>query len=129
MAKLPLSANHPPANHLLAALSPDVLARVSPELDVIPLKLRQFVHKAGEPIREVYFPGGGFVSIVTLLDDGSMVEVATIGREGMLGMSAVLNGDPSPSAAMVQGESDTCYRMSAEAFRREMDRRDAFTNC
>ena len=44
-------------------------------------------------------------------------------------MSAVLNGDPSPSAAMVQGESDTCYRMSAEAFRREMDRRDAFTNC
>lgn len=54
MAKLPLSANHPPANHLLAALSPDVLARVSPELDVIPLKLRQFVHKAGEPIREVY---------------------------------------------------------------------------
>ena len=96
MAKLPLSANHPPANNLLAALSPDVLARVSPELDVIPLKLRQFVHKAGEPIREVYFPGGGFISIVTLLDDGGMVEVATIGREGMLGMSAVLNGDPSP---------------------------------
>ena len=55
-----------------------------------------------------------------------MVEVATIGREGMLGVSAVLNGDPSPAAAMVQAETDTCYRMAVDAFRGEMDRRGPF---
>jgi len=55
-----------------------------------------------------------------------MVEVATVGREGVLGVSALLNGDPSPSAAMVQGETDTCYRMPADVFRAEVDRKDAF---
>jgi CRP-like cAMP-binding protein len=55
-----------------------------------------------------------------------MVEVATIGREGMIGVSAVMDGTPVTSAAMVQGETDTCYRMKVEAFRREVDRRGAF---
>lgn len=55
-----------------------------------------------------------------------MVEVATIGHKGMFGMSAALNRDPSPSATMVQAETDTCYTMSAEAFRKEMDRRGPF---
>lgn len=116
----------PPANHLLAALPDDVFERIAPALDVVPLALKRFLYKPGEPIREVYFPGGGFVSIVTVLKDGSMVEVATVGREGMLGVSAVLNGDASPSAAMVQAETDTCYRLPAEVFRAEMDRRNEF---
>jgi CRP-like cAMP-binding protein len=90
------------------------------------LKLRRFLHKPGERIDQVYFPGGGFISVITVLKDGGMVEVATIGREGMLGMSAVLNGDPSPAASMVQAETDECYTMSAKAFRQEMDRRGAF---
>jgi CRP-like cAMP-binding protein len=74
----------------------------------------------------VYFPGGGFCSMLTVLEDGSMVEIATIGREGMVGVSAVLDGTPVISAAMVQGATDTCYRMSVDAFRREIDRRGAF---
>jgi len=90
------------------------------------LKLKRILHKPGEPIDQVYFPGGGFASVVTVLKDGSMVEVATIGREGMLGVSAALNRDPSPSAVMVQAEIDTCYTMSAEAFRQEMVRHGAF---
>jgi CRP-like cAMP-binding protein len=121
------SANTPaPANHLLAALPADDYARLAPTLRNTPLKLKRFLHKAGEAVDQVYFPGGGFVSVVTVLKDGGMVEVATIGREGMLGMSGVLNGDASPAASMVQAESDVCYTMSAKAFREEMDRRGAF---
>jgi hypothetical protein len=41
-------------------------------------------------------------------------------------MSAVLNDGPSPSVAMVQAESDACYRMPAKAFRDEIDRRGRF---
>jgi CRP-like cAMP-binding protein len=55
-----------------------------------------------------------------------MVEVATVGREGLLGASAILNGAPSVSAAMVQAETDTCYRMPADVFREEIDRRNSF---
>jgi CRP-like cAMP-binding protein len=120
------SARPPPTNRLLAALPADVFDRISPSLDVIPLKLKEILHKAGEPIGNVYFPGGGFCSIVTVLHDGSMVEVATVGREGMVGVPAVLTGSASPSATMVQGAGDTCYRMSADAFRHEMNRHEAF---
>jgi CRP-like cAMP-binding protein len=63
--------------------------------------------------------------MVTVLKDGRMVEVATIGREGMVGIEAV-QAYPVSSAAMVQGEADSCYRMKADVFRREMDRRGVF---
>ena len=116
----------PPTNQLLAALSSEVFDRIGPHLEVVPLTLKQFVHKPGERIRDIYFPGGGFISIVTVLNDGGMVEVATVGREGMIGVSAILNGDPSPAAAMVQAETDTCYRMPADVFREEIDRRNSF---
>jgi CRP-like cAMP-binding protein len=123
---LPSSNRPPPANRLLAALPADDYARLAPTLPNTPLKLKHFLHKAGEAIDQVYFPGGGFVSVVTVLKDGSMVEVATIGREGMLGISAGSDGGLSPAAGMVQAESDVCYTMSTEAFRQEMDRRGAF---
>ena len=115
-----------PGNQLLAALPFDVLMGITPALEIIPLKLKVFLHKPGDPMDAVYFPGGGFCSIVTVLKNGDMVEVATVGREGMLGFAAHLNGDASPSATMVQAETDTCYRMPVKIFRAEMDRREGF---
>jgi CRP-like cAMP-binding protein len=124
------SANKPPPtdnpNRLLAALPAADYARILPSLTVVPLKLKETLHKPGERIQAVYFPGGGFCSMLTVLEDGSMVEIATIGREGLVGVSAVLDGSPVTSTAMVQGETDTCYRMKVDAFRREVDRRGVF---
>ena len=125
----PPSAPTPPQdnpNLLLAALPADEYKRIAQSLDTIPLKLKSLLHRAGDPIEHIYFPGGGFVSMVTELKDGGMVEVATIGREGMVGITAVLDGNPVSSTSMVQGETDTCYRMKADVFRREMDRRGVF---
>ena len=128
-ASLSASNRPPPAlvqNHLLAALPRADCDSLMPTLDIVPLKLKELLHKPGEHIQHVYFPGGGFCSIVTVLENGSMVEVATVGREGMVGVTAALDGSPASSATMVQGETDTCYRMTADAFRREMGRRGAF---
>jgi len=126
--RLPPGENRPPPieNRLLAALPPEIYQRIAPTLDVVPLILKNILHKPGEPIQHVYFPGGGFCSIVTVLEDGNMVEVATVGKEGMVGTSVVLDGSPPRSAVMVQGESNTCYRMSAGAFRKETDRQGPF---
>jgi CRP-like cAMP-binding protein len=124
------SANRPPPsqnpNRLLAALPADEYQRIAKSLETVPLKLKAPIHPAGNPIDHVYFPGGGFCSMLTVLKDGAMVEVATIGREGAVGVSAILDGTPVSSTTMVQGETDTCYRMKADVFRREMDRRGAF---
>jgi len=113
-------------NHLLAALSAEESERIVPVLDVVELKLKHVLHKPGEPIQFVYFPGGGFCSVLTVLEDGGMVEVATIGREGMVGIAAVLDGVSPNGTSMVQGEAEVCYRMTAGGFRREMDRRGRF---
>jgi CRP-like cAMP-binding protein len=126
----PSTMNRPPPaevqNLLLAALPKVDRERLVPTLEIVPLKLKDLLHKAGEPIQYVYFPGGGFCSMVTVLEDGAMVEVATVGREGMLGVTALLDGGSPTAASMVQGETDICYRMTAHAYRREMDRRGAF---
>ena len=113
-------------NRLLAALPKSERDRILPSLEIVPLKLKQYLQKPGETTRHVYFPGGGFCSLVTVLEDGDMVEVATIGREGAVGLNAALDGAPMPAAVMVQGETDACYRMSANIFRREMAKRTAF---
>ena len=94
----PFTANRPPPggnrNLLLAALPANEYKRIAQTLDTIPLKLKAHIHRPGEPIEHVYFPGGGFCSMLTVLKDGGMVEVATIGREGMAGFSAGLDGNP-----------------------------------
>jgi CRP-like cAMP-binding protein len=113
-------------NHLLAALPSADRERVMGSIEIFPLKLKEILQKPGDRLREVYFPAGGFLSVVSVLEDGQMVEVATIGREGMLGISAVLGGSPVSATTMVQGEAALCYRMPIEAFQREMDRRGAF---
>jgi CRP-like cAMP-binding protein len=129
--QMSLPTNRPPptepTNRLLAALPPADRSRILPTLRTIPIKLKQVLHKPGEPIDRIYFPGGGFCSIVAVLQDGGMVEVATVGREGMLGLGAFMDGgDPWPSLTMVQGESDMCYAMTVDAFRAEMDQHGAF---
>jgi CRP-like cAMP-binding protein len=126
----PPAPNRPPPqsvpNLLLAALPAADRDRLLPTLDVLPLKLKALLHKPAEPIEYLYFPGGGFCSMVTVLEDGGMVEVATVGREGLVGVIAALDGTSATSATMVQGAADVAYRMSVSAFRDEMDRRGAF---
>ena len=115
-----------PVQNLLIAALPDAdRDRIVSTLDIIPLRLKELLHKPGEPIGHVYFPGGGFCSVVAVLMNGSMVEVATVGREGAVGVTA-FEGSFVSSATIVQGETDTCYRMTAQTYRQEMDRLGAF---
>ena len=117
------SPTTPAATNLLLGALPDAdYARLSSKLEVVSLKLKEFVHRSGERLTHVHFPGSGFFSELTVLANGDMVEVATIGREGMAGWSVGLNGHAIPSTTMVQGEIATCFRLRAADFIREMDR-------
>lgn len=127
--RLPKPSSNAPArlsNRLLTALPLADLDRLHSALDVVPLPVKQILHRPGEPIGYVYFPGAGFCSELTVLESGAMVEVATVGREGMVGIFATEDGERSPSVSMVQASMHTCYRLPARRFREEMHRAGAF---
>jgi len=113
-------------NTLLASLPSDEHQRVSSQLTFRPLRVRQLLHKHGEPISEVYFPGRSVCSITNVMEDGAIVEVATVGREGLIGVSAVIGAPVASGDAIVQVAVDPAAVMGIDAFRREMDRRGAF---
>lgn len=116
----------PASNALLAALDPADLARLERDLEVVSLPVKQFLHRPGDVVEYVYFPATGFCSELTMLESGDMVEIATIGSEGMVGVFAASDGHVATSVAMVQAEMARCYRLRASVFRREMDRRGGF---
>ena len=72
-------------------------------LEIVPLKSRQVLYGPGEPPRHVYFPRGGFLSSTIVMENGAMVEVATIGREGMAGLATKWPGGAAPTNTARRG--------------------------
>jgi CRP-like cAMP-binding protein len=87
------SATLKPRNRLLAALPHDVLSSLRPHLKPVSLPRGRVLCDAEEPLKRVYFVEAGVVSLVTVFEDGTTPEMATVGREGMVGISALLGGD------------------------------------
>jgi CRP-like cAMP-binding protein len=82
-----------PRNGLLAALAPEVLLSLLPHLEPVSLPHGRVLCEAEEPLKRVYFVEAGIVSLVTVFEDGTTPEMATVGREGMVGIGALLGGD------------------------------------
>jgi CRP-like cAMP-binding protein len=102
-------------NRLLRALSPAIRRRLVPLVELMPFNLKDTLIEHDVPIHHVYFPLQGVVSLVGTLADGTIVEVATIGHEGMVGLPLFLRATTIPFTAFVQipGEG---LRMEAAAF-------------
>src|SRR5262249_434222 len=109
-------------NKLLAHLPAAEYRRVSATLDPIPLPFQHLLLKPGEPLDHVYFPGNGVCSVTQAMRDGRTVEVATVGNEGLIGLSA-LSGGRSFVGVLVKVSESAGHVMSVGAFRREMRRR------
>lgn len=89
-------------NHLLRALPADVLAALAPHLERVDVPLLETLASEGEPYEHVYFPETGVISIVSKLDDGTEVEIGTIGNEGMAGLNVVLGASSIPSLTLME---------------------------
>ena len=108
-------------NKLLAALSARYYKKLVPNLEMVELPLAKILYDQKEVIQYVYFPRRAAVSMVNIFEDGSMVEVGVVGREGMVG-SALLSGDNlSPHQAIVQIAGGG-WRMKAGVFKKEIGR-------
>ena len=108
-------------NHVLAALPAGEVRRLLRQLTEVSLEIKTVLFEPGEPIAAVHFPLDGVISLVTPLEDGAIVEVATVGNEGVVGVPLVLGGSLAVRAiSQVPGRA---LRMEAKAFLAELERR------
>jgi CRP-like cAMP-binding protein len=91
-----------PRNRLLLALPSRNLKRLMPELEQIRCQRAQILMDADSSLDNVFFPDSGVVSVVAVYADGSIIEMATIGREGCSGVQAILGAKRSSVQLLVQ---------------------------
>jgi CRP-like cAMP-binding protein len=106
-----------PRNRLLLALPPRDLKRLLPELECIACERAQVLMDADSALDHVYFPDSGVVSVLAVYADGSVIEMATIGREGCTGVQAILGAKTSSARLLVQIPGSAA-KMSRAAFTR-----------
>jgi CRP-like cAMP-binding protein len=107
-------------NRLLAALSVEEYELLAPHLEPVTLNLSEILFQPDERLQHVYFPLNSIVSLLTELSDGNGIEVGLVGREGFVGISAILGGTET-KVATVQAQGRALKMRTAklqEEFRR-----------
>jgi len=89
-------------NHLLASLSTADFDTLRPHLRTEQLRHEAVLYEVGDDISSAYFPHIGVISLVVNLASGETIETGMVGRDGLLGGSAALNGRVSLNKAIVQ---------------------------
>jgi CRP-like cAMP-binding protein len=114
-----------PRNRLLLALPSRNLKQLMPELEHIHCQGEQVLMDADSSLDNVFFPHSGVVSVVAVYADGSVIEMATIGREGCSGVQAVFGAKSSSVRLLVQIPGSAA-KMSRAAFTRAMKSMPSF---
>jgi CRP-like cAMP-binding protein len=77
-------------SRLLDGLSPDEYERLIGVSEPSSFGLKHVLLAPGTPIDTIYFPLTAVISLLTTMDDGSSIEIATIGNEGIVGIPVFL---------------------------------------
>jgi CRP-like cAMP-binding protein len=107
-------SHDPLQNQQLASLSADVYLAVKSHLSVLSFPIGTTLMDDGGVFEDVYFPLAGMISLVVEMKDGTGIETATVGREGVVGAMSALGIPRSHVRATVQLPL-VCARISARA--------------
>ena len=88
-------------NRILASLSAEELARLSPDFEQVTLPVNQSLFRYGDAVESIFFPCTAVISLVCLLEGGRGVEIGLVGREGLVGLQTVLGPHNATYAAEV----------------------------
>jgi len=108
-------------NAILSNLPQAEFALLEPELEHVVLEFKDVLQEPGEPIKHIWFPKRGVMSLLSHMNNGEAVEVATVGRETAAGLSVVLGSPRIAQETIVQipGEG---HRLNVRVFDRDRDR-------
>src|SRR3954452_19354840 len=116
MPKTPTPAARP-RNRFLARLPEAEYRRLLPLLEPVTLEADRMLYEARGPIDYAYFPSGSVLSALTVMRDGNAIEVATVGKEGLVGHYG-FGGKTSPHRVVVQ-VGDGGFRIASRALQEE----------
>src|SRR5574337_304094 len=107
-------------NRILAGLPREEYQRILPSLERVTLRSGQVLSEPGAVMQYAYFPDTAIVSILSLAEEGTSIEVSLVGNEGVIGIPIVLRSGTAPYRMIVQNPG-VAWRMRAEALRKEFD--------
>lgn len=116
------------ANLLLARFPQSVRERLLSRLEAVPLPAGHVVYEAQSSMESAYFPISGVLSAVVVMLDGNMIEVATVGFEGGVGVGTTLTGTLSTHRVFAQVAGHG-LRIPCELINQEVDRDPAMRQC
>lgn len=96
------TSNNPVGNHILNSIPESEYNLVRADLEYIETPQHHILHEAGEKIEYAYFLNEGMASLVVLTSDGRSVEVAIVGREGIVGTPLAVGLHRGPYRAIMQ---------------------------
>ena len=120
---VPAPGDARPKNRLLAGLPKSDWRRLTPHLRTIPVSAKYVFYRANDPIYDIYFLNGGVASMTMAMRTGDVVELATVGDEGLLGISALWGAERSAGDAFMQITDTSAEALPIPIFRREIQRR------
>src|SRR5205814_8919362 len=103
----------PIKNVILLSLPDREFNLLRPYLEYVDLPHHRILHEAGERIEFAHFLNQGLASLVVITSDGRSVEVAVVGKEGMVGTPLAVGLDRGPHRAVVQLTRSRCRTKSA----------------
>lgn len=101
----------PRENHILYALRQSEFERLVPQLELVTMARSEVLFEANDKLQYLYFPTTAVTSLLCCLEDGTSVEVAMVGNEGVLGVS-VLMGKNETLTQVIVSKAGYGYRIS-----------------
>jgi CRP-like cAMP-binding protein len=115
------------SNHILLGLQDDDFQTLKNFLIHHPLRRAMLLQETGQPFDFVYFIDDGLVSILACTQ-GRSVEVGIVGREGLIGLPALIGTHRSPYDVIVENEGNA-YRVHVEKFRELLSSKPSLRAC
>jgi CRP-like cAMP-binding protein len=119
-----LESTDPGRNHFLARLEKDDYTALMRAAKIVSLKFGKRVLRQDERVDAVYFPLTCMFSLLVTANDKPQMEMATIGKEGVVGAWEVLQEQGSMSLNLIQIPG-RALRIDANAFRDAISNRPA----
>ena len=85
------------------------------------MPLGEILYGPGGQLQHAYFPTTAIVSLHYVTESGASAEIASVGNEGVVGISLFMGGDTTPSSAVVH-TAGHAYRLERRLLKEEFER-------